>query len=140
MVIAIIGLLIAIALPNFFAMRKNQVLKNTVDNIVSFIKTAKSQTLASINSSEYGVHFETSKVVIFKGKTYSANAADNVSLDIISPASITSITLGGAPVGSGEIYFKKVSGEPNFAGTITVSTSDISKTISISSLGAITQN
>ena len=138
--IAIIAILVALVLPNFSAMRKNQTLKNAAEDVASSLRTAKSQSLASINSSEYGVHFEETKIVIFKGKTYLQNSPDNITIDIIAPASISNVTLGGVSGNIGDVYFQKISGDPSLSGSVTVSIPNSSKTINLSAVGAVTIN
>src|SRR3989344_1027883 len=66
-VIVVIGIMALIVLPQFSYIKENQVLKNGVSDILSSIDKARGQTLSSLNSSEYGVHFESDKVIIFKG-------------------------------------------------------------------------
>ncbi|MEI7809930.1 MAG: prepilin-type N-terminal cleavage/methylation domain-containing protein [bacterium] len=139
-VIVIIGILVAIVLPSFSAMRQNQALKNTVSDVVSSLDKARSQTLASLNSSEYGVHFQSNKIVIFKGTSYSANDANNTSINVTSPATLSSISLTG---GASDIYFARLSGTPNVTGTIVVSVSSnqsLTKTITISATGIASLN
>ncbi len=136
-VLAIIVILIAVVLPSLERMKQYQVLKSAVADISSTLDKAKSQTLSSINSSEYGVHFESDKVVLFAGTVYSASDSTNEVTAISSPISISSISLTG---GATDIYFDKLSGAPNKTGTVTVSSASQSKTITISATGAISSN
>ena len=132
--IAIIGILIAVILPNFFGIRENQTLKNGLQDTLSAINKAKSQTLSSLDSSEYGVHFESDSVIIFKGKIFSSEASDNEVIQIFPPATISAVNLTG---GAEDFYFNRLSGEPSAIGTITISNSSLSKTISILASGAV---
>jgi len=136
-VLAIIGILVAVTLPQFSKMRENQVLKNTVNDVVSVLNRTRSQTLASIDSSEYGVHFESDQVIIFKGTVYSVGALGNEVVDIVSPATISNISLTGGAV---DIYFNRLSGAPSKTGTITVTSPSFSKVITISATGAASSN
>lgn len=139
-VIAIIGILVAVAFPQFSKIKENQVLKNTVGDVTSALHSAQSQSLASINSSEYGVHFQSDRIIIFTGKVFSAGAGDNKTVNIISPASISNVTLLGVSSATGDIYFERLSGAPSKTGTITVSTTSFSKIITISATGAVSIN
>ena len=132
-VLAIIIILIAIVLPSFKTMRDNQVLKSTASDVFSALDKARSQTLSSVNSSEYGVHFQSDKVVIFKGKVFSSSDLNNENIFITAPASISSINLSGGAV---DLYFNRLSGAPDKTGTITISISSLSKIITISATGA----
>lgn len=136
-VVGILAVLIAVVSPAFSTMRNNEVLKSTTADIVSAIDKARSQTLASVNSLEYGVHFESSKIVIFQGTTYSSGDANNEDIFISSPASISNINLTGGAV---DVYFDRLSGAPSKTGTITVSVSSSTKTITISTTGAVSTN
>lgn len=139
-VIAVLGIIFSVVIPQFSKTRELQVLKNGVEDVLSSIGKARGETLASLNSSEYGVHFQADKVIIFKGKVFIADAPDNEIISIISPASISNVTFGGVSSASGDIYFNRLSGLPSDTGTITISTSSFSKIITISATGASSVN
>lgn len=131
-VIAVLGIIFLIVIPQFSKIKENQVLKNGVEDIISSINKARGRTLASLNSSHYGVHFAADKVIIFKGTVFSEVAADNEAINIISPAMISNVSLTG---GVTDIFFSRLSGTPSVVGTVTVSTSSFSKIITISATG-----
>ena len=139
-VVSILGILVLIALPQFSKIKENQVLKNTLGDITSALHNAQSQSLASVNSSEYGVRFQADKIIIFTGKIFSSEATDNKTINIISPANISNVTLGGVSSDTGDIYFERLSGVPSKTGTITVLTPSTSKVITISATGAVSMN
>jgi Tfp pilus assembly protein FimT len=139
-IIAVIGILSAVVTSQFFAVKRLQVLKNAGEDIVAGIHKAKSQTLASLYSDNYGVHFQADKIVIFRGTVYNSGDPNNENIDIVSPATVSSITLSG---GGSELYFNRLSGMPNKTGTVGISlTSDpsINKTITISATGSASLN
>ena len=136
--IAVVGILAVTVLPGFSKIKKIQVLKSATEDIVSVIGEARSKTLASLDSSIYGVHFETNKVIIFKGTSYSVDSVDNQTTDLISPATISSINLSNSGV---NLYFNRLSGLPNTSGTVSVSVPDLTaKTITISATGFASVN
>lgn len=137
LVIAILGLLLGIVLPQFAQMREKQSLWNASEEVMSAISEAKANTLASVDSSEYGVHFESGAVIIFKGVSFSPGAPDNEQRGIIAPATITSVTLGGILASSGDMYFNRLSGLPSLSGVIEVATPSFVKTITIHPTGAV---
>ena len=139
-VFAILGVLLLLILPQFSKLRENQVLKAAVNDTLSTLNKARSKTLASVNSSVYGVHFQSDKVIIFTGTVFSAVAANNEDINIVSPASITDVTLNGLSGSDGEMYFNRLSGAPSKIGTITVSTSSFSKIITIAATGVASTN
>jgi len=140
LVVAIIGILALIVFPQFSKIRENQILKNTVEDVVSTLHSIQSQSLASIDSSEYGVHFQSDKIIIFKGQIFSEGALDNKIINITSPISISNVTLGGVSSTLGDLYFERLSGIPSKIGTITILGSSISKIVTISSTGAVSVN
>ncbi|OGI67884.1 hypothetical protein A3A05_01695 [Candidatus Nomurabacteria bacterium RIFCSPLOWO2_01_FULL_41_12] len=135
--VAAIGLIVLIVLPQFSKLKENQVLKSAVADTLSSINKARGKTLSSFNSSEYGVHFQSDKVIIFTGKVFSAVAGDNETIDLTLPATISAITLTG---GAADIYFNRLSGAPSVTGTITISTTSYSKIITISATGVASVN
>jgi len=136
-VIAVLGIILSIVLPQFSKIKENQVLKNGVADVLSSINKARSQTLSSLNSSEYGVHFQSDRVIIFKGTSFDSGAGDNETINIISPATISTITILG---GGEDIYFNRLSGTPSTTGSVVVSSANFSKTIVISATGTASVN
>lgn len=139
-VFAVLAVIFSVVIPQFSKIREQQVLKGAVGDILSSLNKAQSQTLASLNSSEYGVHFESGAVIIFKGTVFSDISPDNEIIKIISPAFIFDVTLGGVSGDYGDIFFNHISGVPNKTGTVTVSTSSFSKIITISFTGSASAN
>lgn len=139
-VMAVIGMIVMIVLPQFSKVRENQVLKNAASDILSTVNKARSQTLASVNSSEYGVHFQADKIIIFKGKVFSPADPNNETINLLTPAAISNVTLGGVSRISGDVYFNRLLGAPSTTGTITVSSSSLLKVITISATGVASVN
>lgn len=131
-VIVILVLLISVTLAKFKDLRESQALQVATTEIVSVLKKANSQTLASIDSSEYGVHFSTNAVIIFKGTSYPSGSDETTAID--DPAYISAITLAG---GGDDVYFNRLSGVPSTTGTVTVAVSGATKTITIGATGII---
>ncbi|MEI8270476.1 MAG: prepilin-type N-terminal cleavage/methylation domain-containing protein, partial [bacterium] len=69
-VIAVIGIITVVAIPQLSKVRNVQILKSSSEDILSVLNKAHSQTLASLNSLQYGVHFETNRIIIFSGIVY----------------------------------------------------------------------
>ncbi|MCX6757422.1 MAG: hypothetical protein NTZ44_00865 [Candidatus Nomurabacteria bacterium] len=139
-VLGIIVLLFLIVLPSLNKMRESQTFKNTAQDVFSSLDKARSQTLASVNSSSYGVHFQSDKVVIFTGTTYSGSAITNVIVNISTPITISNVTIGGVSSTSGDIYFNRLTGEPNQSGSVTLSANSVTKVITISATGSVSIN
>ncbi|HTE48503.1 MAG TPA: type II secretion system protein [Candidatus Paceibacterota bacterium] len=139
-VIGVLGIIIAVVLPQFSKTKELQVLKNAVADVLSDIDKARAQTLSSLNSSEYGVRFESDRVIIFMGMSFSSGDSSNETTSITSPANISNVTLGSASGSSGDMYFNRLSGSPSKTGTVTISTTSYSKIITISATGASSVN
>ena len=136
-VLGVLGIIFAIVIPQFSQIRENQVLKSATNDVLSSLNKARVQTLASMDSSSYGVHFQSDKVIIFKGIVFSAVASDNETINIISPATISAITLTG---GGTDLFFNRLNGTPSVTGSIVISSTNFVKTITISATGSVSVN
>lgn len=117
-VIAIIGIISSIVMLNLSSFRNEQALRNTTMDIVSFLNKARQKTLSSLNSTNYSVHFETNKAVLFTGSVYSSLDTTNESL-IFSP-SVAIPTSGGINIGGGsDVTFERLTGD-TIGGTVVV--------------------
>src|SRR5664279_5464989 len=81
-VLVVLTILFSIVIPQFSKIRENQVLKSAVVDTLSSINKAESKTLASANSSSYGVHFQSTQVIIFKGTVFSSGDSNNETINI----------------------------------------------------------
>lgn len=141
-VISLIGLISAIVVPSFSDFRKNQVLRNTTEDIVSLLNEARSSTLASKNFNTYGVHFDTDRAVLFTGASFT-DQSSNKQIDFDQSVNIPvdgGINLEG---GGNNVIFKRMTGETSEYGTITIqqiNNPSHQKIISISLIGVVTVN
>ena len=133
-VLGILALLLALIVPVFMTLKNNETLKGTSEYILSSIDQARSETLASVNTSSYCVHFQTNQIVVFKGTVYSSSDPNNEVIPVLSPAILSNLP--------SDFYFNRLTGEPNFSTpvTVTVSVSSSSKTITISPTGIASMN
>ena len=65
-VIAVGIILVAVIASAFSGFRDSQALNSTVEEVVASINKARSESLASKNFLQHGIHFETNQVVVFK--------------------------------------------------------------------------
>lgn len=135
--LAILVIILVTALPQFSSFKTEQVLKSATSDVLSSLDKARSQSLNSLDSSEYGVHFQSDKVVIFKGTVYSANSSSNEDIVLATSSTISTITLSG---GGSDIYFARLSATPSKTGTITISSGSYTKTITIGATGIFSSN
>ncbi len=136
-VIAISIILVAIIASAFSGFRDSQALNSTIEEIVALINKARSESLASKNFLQHGIHFETNKVVIFQGAVYSPSDSNNVETALSPFIEISSTSLNG---GGTDMAFQKFTGKTGQNGTITLrvkkNTAKI-KIITVESTGVI---
>ncbi len=133
--VVILLVILAVVLTSFSTLRNRQSLQSATTEIISVLKKANSQTLASIDSSTYGVHFSTNALIIFKGSSYPSGTDETINIAL--PAYISNISLSG---GGNDVYFSRLTGVPNKTGTITVAVPNATKTITIGATGIISVN
>ncbi|MDP9249512.1 MAG: hypothetical protein M3M85_03340 [bacterium] len=133
---AILGVIFAVVLPQFSKSRERATLDSAVVEILAGISQARGKTLASVDSSSYGLFFTANEVIIFKGTSFSVGDLDNDTIRIVSPAAVSNVALGGVSGSSGEFYFNRLLGSPSASGTVTVSSPSYSKIISITATGS----
>jgi prepilin-type N-terminal cleavage/methylation domain-containing protein len=141
-VIAIISIIASLAVLNLSKFRNARTLQNTTEDVVSFLNLARNNTIASLNSSNYGVHFEEDQMFLFEGLSYNSLAENNQRI-IFEPS--VRIKSGGINLNGGgnDVVFKKISGDTLNYGTIVLELrSDVNqfRTITINKLGIISRN
>ena len=115
-VLAIIVLLAFLAISAFGRFRANALLDQTGAEIVTALSEARGKTLASKSADVYGVHFETAKVVRFKGASYSAIDANNEEFIFDPRVHIIDISIEGGD----EVIFERLTGATTNKGTVTI--------------------
>lgn len=138
-VIAIILILLAIALPEFNNIRDRQILNSATADVVSAIREASSRTRASLDSSSYGVYFDTNnnQLIIFKTNIYDPNSADNEIIELLNPVILSNVELTD---GAQSFYFERLTGFPSKNGIIEISLNSYKKTVIIDKTGRININ
>lgn len=119
LVIAISVIILAIILSSFNSLIKTQALDKDYSSVASLIDQAKSLALNSKAGSQYGVHFASSTVVLFKGTNFSSGAADNQTYFLNSRVSLSADNLIGST--TAEILFSRITGYANASGTVALS-------------------
>jgi prepilin-type N-terminal cleavage/methylation domain-containing protein len=134
-VIMIMALLSVIVLSGFAGYRNAQSLKNDTDLVLAVLRQARTQTLASQGGTTYGVHFASSTITLFSGSSYVDGVASNDAYTLDTHTQLN-LALNG---GSSDVIFKRLSGETDHYGTITVATtvSTSTRTITIFKTGLV---
>lgn len=114
--IAVIAVIFSIATGPLKSFRDSQILASDTENILSILKEARSQTIFSKNSSQYGVHFESGRAVLFQGTVFGEPNANNKEFRLNSNLSISNWSLNG---GGQDVIFKRLTGTTDQFGTVT---------------------
>jgi Tfp pilus assembly protein FimT len=136
-VIAVIIILFLIIFSAFSGFNRNYALDTAAGQVASVLDEARSLTLASKGNTAYGVHFESSQVVLFKGTVYSTSDPNNSVHTLSSLVTISDITLSG---GGSDAVFERLTGKLNKSGTVTISLASdpsMTRTITLQATGII---
>ena len=136
LVIAISSLLLGFVASPLLSFYRQIVFQGATENVLAMLDEARKSTLSSYYSSQYGVYFDTDKVVLFRGATYSASDPNNDVYTFNNNVQISTTTLSG---GVDEVVFSRITGETSASGTVTMSTliGSTTKNISIHSSGLV---
>lgn len=136
-VLAVIGLLIAVVALPLNQFRNNQALQNSTNSIISVLNDARAKTLAGLDNTNYSVAVFSNKLVLFKGQTY--NSADSTNENYFFDTGITaSWSLSG---GGNIISFNRLEGSTSQSGTITIQlSSGLTQVVTISNLGTVSRD
>ncbi len=142
-VISILVVLSAVIFPSLSKFRNNRILNNTTADIVSLINTARNDTVASLNSKNYGIHITSTNITYFIGPSYTNGAVGNIVVTFDSAVNIPSSGGYSLNGGGSDILFTRLTGDTINYGTITIQlVSDVTnqKTITIFKTGSVSSN
>lgn len=135
-VIAILGIMMAVTAPSLQSLADNIALKDAVQLVKTKTKIAKDYSLGAKNDKKYGIRFETSKITLFLVNA-DDTTADVESYDLPSGVEIYGITLAD----SGQsIVFSRLTGASSTNGSFGVKTTanpSISKQVFINAQGQV---
>lgn len=129
LVVAMIGIISGITAVVYQSFQ----VKNNIDlaqiTTVQTLRRAQIQSKASDGDSTWGVNISSTNITMFKGASYALR--DSTFDEIYDfPSSIT-------PSGIQEIVFTKMDGEPSATGTITFTTNNETRNLTINSKGMV---
>lgn len=136
--IAIFSVILATVIPSLMTFRRSSILNTETQEVVTLANRARLLSVSSKNDQQFGVHFESGKVVLFQGATYTAGAPTNEERVLDSSITGTTVLDGGGS----EVLFAKVTGEASKVATTTllVSGTTSSTTVLILKTGVVTIN
>ncbi len=115
--IAVLALVTTILVSAFGSFRASQGLSEAHSSVIGMIKDARARTSASSLNSNYGVHFEVDKTVLFKGNAYNPIDPSNEIYILPQFVEINSINLTGGAV---DAIFTRLNGTTTASGTISL--------------------
>lgn len=113
--IGIILLLFIFGIKPFEAVRDRQTLNRVVEDVEKMLQSARTNSQASTNSSNYGVHFEVDSATFFTGSFYSESEPDNKTIVFGDDVRITELFLVG---GGNDVVFNRITGDTVTSGTL----------------------
>lgn len=131
-----IAILATIVFSAFAPLRDATTLNSVAEQGISLLNEARSKTLSSLAGSQYSVHFETTKMILFKGTVYNVADPENSVVTLPTAVTIPTITLNG---GGGDVIFKRLTGATDTHGSLTfqlVSNPAKTRVITITATGA----
>lgn len=133
--IAVLAIILGIVVAGFRSFNERQRVAGATEEIVSFLRQAREQTLGAVHDDVYGVHFEQARAVLFKGDAFIDGAPENKTLDIYDQLELFDIN---AP--SGNVLFERLTGATPAASSVSLrlkNTGSASTTIIITASGNI---
>lgn len=135
LVLFILSLVVTMVAFSFSKFNSSKALNQSASLVVSVLNEARSRTLSSVDASGYGINFQESQVVLFKGTVYSPSDPSNIVTGINPLVNLRNIALLG---GGTSVVFKRLTGNVDEAGTLELflkATPETFRTVSISSTG-----
>ncbi len=138
LVIAIMATVSALAMPLVSGASRASDLDASASIAVNSLSEAQTSAMSGKNPRRFGVHFETSKFVFFRGASYNPADPDNDIHDLSQQVQITSVAISG---GGSDIHFSDYRGLPTETGTVVFSGADgATRTVSVNAAGLIDWN
>ena len=134
-VLAVLSTITVIGADSMRAFAETSSLNSATDSVLAAVEQAHSRTLASKQSSQYGVHFQNDQVILFQGATYTAGSASNTVTMLPPRSQIATVSLTG---GGNEVIFNRLTGATAQPGSIILSSrqnASVQKTIIILTTG-----
>lgn len=136
-ILVLISVFLVSPLMSFY---RRIVFNNTVENILSTLEEARKSTLSSYKSSQYGVHFESNRMVFYKGNMFVEPNPDNVETTLNNLVEIYSIIISG---GGSDILFDRLTGETSNGAQLSVrlvNNPAVDRTITVYASGLVENN
>lgn len=113
----VLFILTLLALATYFtfsSFKNKQILNSGVEVLLSVLHDARTRTIASRSNTQYGVNFQSDRLVLFQGASYPGVTVNEVLLD--KDLMISNINFAGGA----SVVFKRLSGATDNTGTVTL--------------------
>ena len=114
-VVAIMALLVGVALWTVGGFQRAAQLEATETLVINVLEKAKAQTLNSTHRTNYGVYFETNRLVLFAGLDY--DEAEETNQEYLLPANLI---MTADFEGNQAVVFERLTGRPLVAGQVVI--------------------
>lgn len=136
-VIAVIGVLMAVVGLPLTTFREQQALQNSTNALVSVLNDARTKTFAALDNTSYGVALAVDSATLFTGTTYDSNAATNELYPFETPVTASWSLIGGG----NSISFDRLKGTTSQYGTIILRLPNgTARTVTITALGSVARD
>lgn len=132
--VSVVLIFLGITLGAYLQMKKSVEVSKDAEYVSFLLSKARSDTLASRDNSQFGMHFETSRVVSFSGNEYVEGSVENEVFNLTPGVVIDIISLSG---GGDDVIYNRIDGTTDQFGFVRLvnSSSGINKRINISKNG-----
>ena len=128
-VVSIMAILATIIMLSFASFRNNSALQTASEDTISILNKARGNTIASKDGYQYGVHFGTNDITLFRGTVFVSGDSSNEVHTLDTAIQVGTIALSG---GGSDVIFQKFTGKTDQYGTTTLQVaSDSSKNVVI---------
>ncbi|MCH7541190.1 prepilin-type N-terminal cleavage/methylation domain-containing protein [Patescibacteria group bacterium] len=141
LVVALLGLALIISTVNLFRPLPKAQANSSASGILSQLRATQNKAMNTVVgtgtvASDYGIHFEANRYILFKGSTFDASDPVNFVIDTLTNILLTpNLPCASPPSDCNNIVFEKISGEVvDFDGStnsVCVTETSINKTVSL---------
>ena len=134
--LAVLALLATVIASGLSSFREAAALNQAVDETLELLREARSKALASEGAVEYGVHFEATRVTLFRTGLF--DPVDPANIAVVLPTAVTIVSINLSTT-TGNVVFERLTGETFAAGavTFTASRSGATRRIEVLPSGAV---
>lgn len=126
--IAVIGVILTVVVDGLVSFRRSLDINQAADGVVAQLREARRRTIESKNASQWGVHVVSTSTILFSGSAYGASGVDNEGFVLPSTVTISGLS---------DVVFKRISGDTDNAGALTLTQGANTKVINVRSSGLV---